>query len=145
MLKVGEGGPIQAPVWLDLVDTLAPLQQCQFCPCSLALSGFWCQWLDCQQWILLGPHRFTQLGLTWQNWRLRLETWLWRPVWMSIYCHICLYSGSSLLWIWESVTFCHTWHESGKSGVRIKKALRIVAYRYTMKTKDIWVGHSGIK
>jgi hypothetical protein len=26
---------------------------------------------------------------------------------------------------------------SGKSGVRIKKALRIVAYRYTMKTKDI--------
>jgi hypothetical protein len=54
-----------------------------------------------------------------------------------VYCHIYLYSGSTLLWIWESVTFCHTWHESGKSGVRIKKALRIVAYRYTMKTKDI--------
>jgi hypothetical protein len=54
-----------------------------------------------------------------------------------VYCRICLYSGSTLLWIWESVTFCHTWHESGKSGVRIKKALRIVAYRYTMKTKDI--------
>lgn len=28
-----------------------------------------------------------------------------------VYCHIYLYSGSSLLWIWESVTFCHTWHE----------------------------------
>jgi hypothetical protein len=40
MLKAGEGGPIQAPLWLDLVDTFAPLQQCQFCPCSLAFSGF---------------------------------------------------------------------------------------------------------